>query len=142
MASGNRSRRRRDWIALGGAIIVIVGALFWNSYALRTNARWFVWSQGFKQRVMAQASQGSELKHIAWDGWGFPGAGRTVIYLVFDPEDWLAAAAESGEAGRYRGVPCEVYRVGRLERNWYTVRFHTEETWGRRNRLDCAGAGH
>ncbi len=139
---GNRSRRRRDWIALVGAIVVIAGAAFWNSYALRTATRWLLWSGTYKQRVLVQAPPpGGQLKHLAWDAWGFPGAGRTVIYLVHDPADGLAGPADSGEAGKFNGLPCEVVWVRRQESQWYTVRFQSEEMWGRKNRLDCTGRG-
>jgi hypothetical protein len=27
-------------------------------------------------------------------------------------------------------LPCEILRVTRLERGWYTVSFYTDEEWG------------
>jgi hypothetical protein len=50
-------------------------------------------------------------------------------YLVFDPGDSLSAAAASHQPGKFNGIPCEVYRVRRLESHWYTVLFYTDEDW-------------
>jgi hypothetical protein len=66
-----------------------------------------------------------DLKHIQWDGWGW-GGNNTVVYLVFDP---LAHGATSGSAGNYPGIPCEIYRVRRLESQSYTVQFYTDSDW-------------
>ena len=66
-------------------------------------------------------------------GWGFPGAGDTTVYLVFDPNNSLAAAAHSHAPGKYNGLPCEVFKVRRLEIHWYTVQFYTDTAWD-----DCA----
>lgn len=73
--------------------------------------------------------QNGSLRHLEWDGWGFPGAGDTVRYLVSDPNDQLLGASITGRPGKYAGIPCEVVRVRRLEKNWYTVRFYTEYNW-------------
>jgi len=35
------------------------------------------------------------LKHIEWDGWGFPGVGNTTVYLVYDPDDYLLTVAKN-----------------------------------------------
>jgi len=59
------------------------------------------------------------------------------VFLVFDPTDSLSAAAKSHSPGKFKGIPCEVPLVRRLESHWYTVRFYTDEYWGRRNALDC-----
>jgi hypothetical protein len=118
------------WAAVAGLVA--------NYSIARDAARWMVRSHWTKLEVLAQPQQpNGELKHIEWDGWGFPGAGDTTVYLVFDPANSLAAAAESGKSGKYDGLPCEVYRVRRLQSNWYSVQFYTDEFWGRRNTLDC-----
>ena len=57
------------------------------------------------------------------------GRNDTTIYLVFDPTDALVDAASSGLAGKYTGIPCDVYRVRRLESHWYTVQFYTDSDW-------------
>ena len=108
-----------------------------NYYTIRNAARWSVWSRRYKADVLAQASSGTEqFKHIDWDGWGFPGAGDTTVYLVFDPTDSLSAAAKSHHPGKFSGLPCTVPLVSRLERQWYAVLFYTDERWGRPH-WDC-----
>jgi hypothetical protein len=93
-------------------------------------ARWLVWSRSYKAEVLAQPNSANEqLKHIEWDGWGWGGM-DTTVYLVFDPTDSLSQAASSRQPGKYGGMPCEVFLVRRLERNWYTVWFYTSYDWG------------
>jgi hypothetical protein len=48
---------------------------------------------------------------------------------VFDPTDSLTEAARSGQPGKYSGIPCEFFRVRRLESHWYTVQFYTDDDW-------------
>ena len=92
-------------------------------------ARWLVNSARYKREVLAPPTGSTVgLKHIEWDGWGF-GGNDTVVYLVFDPDNALAHAARSGLAGKYRGLPCEVYRVRRFQSQWYTVQFYTDTDW-------------
>jgi hypothetical protein len=130
-------RRRQSLLAL--AIFLLVSAIFVRSYsAIRDECRWLVWSHRYKVRVLAQRDvTAGELKHIEWDGWGFPGAGDTTVYLVFDPTDALSAAAKSHRPSKPSGLPCEVPLVRRLERHWYAVRFYTDERWGCGNAQDC-----
>lgn len=99
---------------------------------IRDTTRWLLWSYRYKQDVLREpASPGGELKHIEWDGWGFPGAGDTTVYLVFDPKDSLAVAAKGEHPGKFNGIPCEVPFVHRLESQWYTVLFYTDQIWNR-----------
>jgi len=51
------------------------------------------------------------------------------VYVVFDPNDSLAAAARIGSAGKFSRIPCDVWRVRRLENRWYTVFFYTYTDW-------------
>jgi hypothetical protein len=119
-------------VAIGG------GVLIKNYSVVHDDARWFLWSQDYKAKVLAQeGSSNGEFKHIEWDGWGFPGAGDTTIFLVYDPKDSLWVAARGHQPGKFDSIPCEVPLVHRLESQWYTVRFYTEEYWGKRNALDC-----
>jgi hypothetical protein len=133
--------RRWFYAALGGALFVIAVAIAWNFYAIRSAARWLAWSQHYQAEVLAQSSVSEELKHIQWDGWGWAGQ-DTTVYLVFDPTDSLLAAAREHRPGKFNGIPCEVPAVDRMEKNWYAVRFYTNEWWGRRNALDCTGSRH
>src|ERR1700686_3619953 len=86
-----RAIRKKEALQLLSVISML--AVFWavsavlmrNQVAVRDTARWFRWSKGYKAQVLAQPGSASgELKHVEWDGWGFPGAGDTVVYLVFD----------------------------------------------------------
>ena len=103
-----------------------------NHSAIRNAARWSVRSHRYKAEVLAQPNPPSEeLKHVDWDGWGFPGAGDTSVYLVFDPTNSLAAAARSHQPGKFPGIPCTVPAVNRLENQWYAVLFYTHERRGK-----------
>ncbi len=122
-----------------GALFVVAVMFLWNSYAVRIKAKWLLYSHHFKTEVLAQSgSTAGDFKHIEWDGWGWAGE-DTTVYLVFDPSDSLSAAARNQRPGKFSGLPCEVAQVSRLEPNWYSVQFYTNELWGRRNALDCRG---
>lgn len=135
--------KRRGESLLALAIFSVVSVVLVRNYsAIRDECGWLVWSHTYKAKVLAQRadSASGELKHTEWDGWGFPGAGDTTVYLVFDPTDELSAAARSHGPGKFSGLPCEVPLVHRLESHWYAVQFYTDELWGRHNALDC-GSG-
>jgi hypothetical protein len=103
--------------------------LFRNSDDVRTHGRWLIHSKSYKAQVLNQSGGViGELKHIEWEGWGFAGE-DTVVYLVFDPNDALAAAANDESSWTYKGLPCPVYQVHRLERYWYTAFFYTDTDW-------------
>jgi hypothetical protein len=109
---------------------VFTAMLLMQNYSLvRDNVRWFFLSGGYKARVLAQSS-GVELKHAEWDGWGFAGIANTTAFLVFDPSDSLAGAVGAQPPIKTRVLPCEVFRVRRLERQWYAVLFYTDTYWG------------
>jgi hypothetical protein len=135
------AKKHRGSLAMLSMLVsywAISAVLVMNYSAIRTSAKWLIWCHEYKSEVLAQpASSKGELKHIEWDGWGFPGAGDTTVYLVFDPTDALSAAARSHRPGKFGGLPCEVHLVHRLESHWYAVQFYTDEWWGRRNALDC-----
>ena len=100
---------------------------------IRSAIRWLVGAHEYKNEVFAQPpSTKGDLKHIEWDGWGFAGE-DTTVYLVFDPLDGLSEAAKSRQPGKFIGIPCEVPLVHRAERDWYFVRFYTDQTWDRCN---------
>jgi hypothetical protein len=112
-------------------------AIFWalsvplaeNYLAVRSSARWLIWSDDYKAKVTAQpTSPNRDLKHLYWDGWGWGGE-NTTVYLVFDPADSLSAAANSHQPGKLDGLPCKVDRVFRLERDWYAAQFYTGTDW-------------
>jgi hypothetical protein len=128
---------RRQLLPILATLIIlwaVPGFLFFYDVehpgALRETARWLIWSHGYKAEVLSQKTSAiGDLKHIEWDGWGFPGAGDTMVFLVFDPTDSLSTAAKSQQPGKFNGIPCKVALVRRLESFWYAVLFYTDETW-------------
>lgn len=103
--------------------------LFRYSFDLRSAGRWLLWSKDYKAVVRAQPeSPNGELRHIAWDGWGW-GGNDTTVYLVYDPADSLSATANGHSSGKFNGIPCKVPRVRRLESRWYFVVFYTNTAW-------------
>jgi hypothetical protein len=126
-----------------GAVVVISAALvvsapLFGNLAVVNAARWLILSGRYTSRVLAQPALAGELKHIEWYGWGWGGQ-DTRVYLVFDPTDSLSAAASSHRPGKFDGIPCEVVLVRRMERQWYTAQFYTDEYWSRRT--DYCGFG-
>jgi cell division protein FtsW (lipid II flippase) len=127
------TKLRRQSFAVASMIcifLVLVLSLFRSSDYLRTTTRWLIHSQSYKMQLLNQPtpSDGS-LKHVEWDGWGFPGAGDTTVYLVNDPSDQLEEATKKHLPGKFSGIPCEAVRVRRLESHWYTVLFYTDTDW-------------
>lgn len=126
------------WIAVSLGILVLVSIALASAFLLGAispqprpmqYARWLFESGKYKREVLAQPADSTQLlKHVEWDGWGW-GGNDTTVYLVFDPKNALAHAASSGSAGKFPGIPCEVYRVRRLETHWYTVQFYTDSDW-------------
>jgi hypothetical protein len=121
------------------AVVTIFSLLLTNwaiSWCLLKNVdelhgftKWHLHSNAFRSQLMAQPNPANgEFKHIEWDVSGFAGM-ETVVYLVFDPTDSLATAAKSHSSGKFRGIPCEVDRVWRLESHFYTVLFYTDTSW-------------
>jgi hypothetical protein len=133
LALGFRATGRRRAISLSALVLyaIVSWCLFRYSYQLHSTARWMLRSGEYKSRVLAQLRrEDGQLQHVEWDGWGFAG-NDTVVYLVFDPSDSLSVAAQSGNSGKFPGMPCEVSRIQRLEPQWYTVIFFTGAEWDR-----------
>jgi hypothetical protein len=130
VAIRTKGQRRLALLSTLVAYWAISWGLFKNSLELRTATRWLLWSKDYKTKVLTQPdSANGALKHIEWDGWGFPGAGDTVVYLVFDPTDSLSTEVKGHAPGHFSGIPCEVLRVRRLESHYYSVLFYTETDW-------------
>lgn len=124
------------------AFLAVSGILHMNRDGLRASLRWLLSSHRLKAEVLAQpAPPKGQLKHMEWEATGFAGVANNTVYLVFDPTDSLSAASRSHSPGKFGGIPCEVPRVRRLERQWYSVWFYTDEVWGDRNQLNCTGFG-
>lgn len=101
-----------------------------NSINVRATTRWMFWSKTYKAEVMAQpSSPEGGLRHIEWDSWGMAGQ-DTIMYLIFDPNNSLDLAAKSRASGKAVGLPCDVWKVHRLENHWYSVVFYTNTGWG------------
>ena len=126
--------------AVTAATLVAVLVVIANYSAVQTSARWMFSSHRYKSEVLAQPALNGEFRHIEWSGWGIAGQ-DTTVYLVYDPNDSLFAASRTQSGGRFSGLPCDVVGVHRLEANWYTVQFYTNESWGQKNTLDCSGKG-
>jgi hypothetical protein len=138
--------RKRMFTAVGLLIVLLISALLiisrhlFGSANAFSSVRWLIWSRSYQSAVLSQPdSTNGDLKHVEWDYWGWAGQ-ETELYLVFDPTDSLSQPASSRHPGKYKGLPCEVFLVRRLESHWYTVQFYTDEWWGRRNALNCAGS--
>jgi hypothetical protein len=126
---GKKSKRSLSILL---ALVAYCGSswLLWkSSMDIRPAERWLLHSRTYKAEVLAQPSpKNGELQHMEWDGWGFAGS-DTVVYLVYDPNDSLVPAVRSHSSGNFKGIPCEVWHVRRLESNWYSVVFYTETAW-------------
>jgi hypothetical protein len=117
-------------IAIAVPVLLLLAGYYVLSPNLRYPVRWILESESYKAEVLAsQESKDGYFRHTEWDGWGFAGAGDTTVYLVFDPGDSLARAAQADAKGKFTGIPCEVYKVRRFERGWYAVSFYTDTDW-------------
>jgi hypothetical protein len=125
-----RGKLRLTALAVLAVFVTFTAILVTRFLDTRDAARWLVHGKAFKAEILAQPDESPKsLRHMEWEGWGFPGAGNTVVYLVFDPSDSLAAAAKSGTSGKFESLPCTVVRVRKRERQWYTVLFYTDSDW-------------
>jgi cell division protein FtsW (lipid II flippase) len=96
-----------------------------HSGEIRSEVRWLAASRFWKTKVLQQNPRPeSGMKCIDWDGWGLF-AQDTEVYLVFSPDDGLRNYSPS----KLNGLPAPVWRVQRLEKQWYSVTFYTGEGW-------------
>jgi hypothetical protein len=130
--SKNRRRYLQQLLTLTIFLAISIAVFVFddmNPIAIRSTARWLIWSRDYKAQVLRQTPPANgELKHMEWDGWGMF-AQNTSVFLVFDPTDSLSGAAKSHQSGKFNGIPCEVPLVRRLESHWYTVVFYTSQGW-------------
>ncbi|MGH9716508.1 MAG: hypothetical protein ACRD4R_07250 [Candidatus Acidiferrales bacterium] len=110
------------WVAvMVPAFFAVSAVMFIGSFAIRTSTRWLLWSGQYKKQVLTvRAPVNGDLKHIEWDGSGFAGT-DTTFFLVFDPTNSLAAAAHDNQFGKFKGIPCDVSEVDRMDSHWYLV---------------------
>ena len=131
---GQKIRRQPRYLRLLPTLVVLwaISAAFFTldhkyPIAIRSAARWYVWSRDYKARVLGQPPPpNGELRHIEWDGWGMF-AQNTSVFLVFDPTDSLSDAARSHQPGKFNGIPCQVPLVRRLEAKWYAIFAYTNQ---------------
>lgn len=116
-------------------VVVVSWLLLKNEVLLRSELRWLFRSGHYKSEVLAIPRTSNGLRHLEWDSWGFVPVGNNFVYLVYDPSDRLAAAVGTNEPSSVSGIPCEVLAIHRLERQWYFVRFYTDQQWE-----DCGSA--
>lgn len=120
-------RHRLSLFAMLAAMWIVSATLLFHYAAHRDFMRWIMLSHHYKAKVLAQPSlPKGELAHYEWDGWGMFSM-DTTVYAVYDPSDGLSA--DVNHPGRFRGIPCEVYNVRRLEKYWYSVQFYTDQEW-------------
>lgn len=125
----NQGGRRAAALSALAIFMLFTGVLFTHFLDTRDAVRWFFCGPFLKADVLAQPDTSpTTLKHIEWEGWGFAG-NDTTVYLVFDPNDALASSADTRASGKFGSLPCEVYRVRRRDKDWYTVQFYTNTAW-------------
>jgi hypothetical protein len=132
MTRGLRDRRLASLSTL--AMLIVFGGtsylLIKNELDIRSTARWLLGARKYIAAVLALPQPSDKaLKHVEWDGWGFPGGGDTKVYVVFDSNDLLSKTGNLNASGKFPGLPCAVYRIHRLEHAWYTVSFYTDTDW-------------
>ncbi len=129
-AKKSKDRQRYAAFLLFALFLVFTAVMFTHFSNTRATIRWFFRGREIQDEVLSQAIPADgRFRHVEWEGWGFAGAGDTVVYLVSDPNDSLISAARSGLPGKFVGLPCEVVRVHRLEQGWYTALFYTDTDW-------------
>ena len=111
-------------------LLCLLGTYATSRYSalLRSEIRWWSSRSVWKQQVLAQPEDSAQLKHLEWDGWGMF-AQDTQVYLVYDPSDGLKNATATTQGTNAPGLPCEVWKVYRLESHWYNVIFYTNTGW-------------
>jgi len=116
----------RAALAIAALIAIVV---LWNFYDVRATVKWLAFSRHYKSAVLSEPATNGELKHIEWDGWGGMPVGDWTAYVVFDPTDSLSAPSKSSTPAKYKGIPCDVILVRRLEKHWYSVVLEMNEFW-------------
>ncbi len=70
------------------------------------------------------------MKQIEWDFWGMAGQDNS-SHLVFDPSDSLISkkAYTNAKVTDTMNPACNVWKINRLEKQWYSVVFYTNGYW-------------
>lgn len=131
LALRRKGRRRVMMIVTLVSYWLISGLIFSHFLDVRDSCRWLFQAKTYKARVLAfPVPKNGDFRHLEWEEWGFAGE-DTTVYLVFDPSDSLSGPANDHLSGKFTGISCAVGRVHRLEKQWYTVTFYTDTSWGR-----------
>src|SRR6185312_1722809 len=126
----NSRRRAAALLLLVGVLLTTAIAVLRFQPTLRPAMRWAFLAHKYKTKVMAQPLQHQyEFRHVEWDGWGGAPVGDWTAYVVFDPADSLARAANQRAPKNIPGIPCDVLEVHRLEQHWYSVTLEMNEWW-------------
>jgi hypothetical protein len=105
--------------------VLLSWQMFEHMAAIRSEGRWLAASGYWKEEALKEpAMNDSGIKCLIWDGWGGMGA-STDVYLVFSRDDGLRNYSPSS----LNGLPQPVWKVERLEKQWYSVTFYTNEGW-------------
>lgn len=124
---------RRQWsqaLPIVGSVVVFVAicwAMVFEASSIRIWTRWALYASKYKTQFARENPNG--VGHVEWECSGFVPAGFNCVYLVRDPTDELSKAAGKRNVGRVPGVRCQVFRVQRLEPEWYAIEFYTDTSW-------------
>lgn len=125
----SQGKQRIAVVSTFAAFLIFTAMLITHFLAIRDAVRWFAYGRILKAEVLREPNPSdASLRHVEWDGWGFAGS-DTTVYLVFDPKDTMATAANERESGKFGELPCKVYRIRKRESQWYTVQFYTQTDW-------------
>ncbi len=127
-------RKKLSIAVMVATFCALSAVVFLYNFRIRTFTRWFLWSDQYKSKVLAEPTTvNGDFKHIEWDGWGWGGQDFSV-FLVFDPTDSLSGPAQNNQSAKLNGTPCEVSGVRRMESRWYIVFFDAyvdQSSWDR-----------
>jgi hypothetical protein len=128
-----RDRQQRTmWGAAAGAFLIVTAGVVFSQSQIRPHLLWLVWSNRYKSEALANSTVGNgEFKHVEWDGdgWGSGATGDWMGYVVYDPSDSLSATTKNKVPTEYKGIPCKVILVRRLEKQWYSVVLDMNQFW-------------
>ncbi len=127
-----RDQQRIMSVAAVAAFLIVTAGVVFSQSQIRPHLLWLVWSNRYKSEVLANSAAGNgEFKHVEWDGdgWGSGATGDWMGYVVYDPLDSLSAATKNTVPIEYKGIPCKVISVRRLEKQWYSVVLDMNQFW-------------
>ena len=128
VAAGNQQWKKLLFVlftSVGYALCLVCLGRF--STEMRVEVRWLRHSKELKTEVLSSKQpEGNGLRHVEVDVFGARGY-HTETHLVFSPDDELRNYSSTHRAG----LPCEVWKVRRLQKQWYSVTFYSGTSWDR-----------